>query len=74
MGHYSGDLDIKDFAPHEVGGCKGLIVGDRFHAAVLRIAWHNGGPRWGAILAIWASRLLQNGQRGGSLLGTAAMR
>jgi hypothetical protein len=34
----------------------------------------HGGARWGAILAIWESRRLQNGQRGGSLLGTAGMR
>jgi hypothetical protein len=33
---------------------KGSYCGNRFHAAALRIVWHNGGPRWGAILAIWA--------------------
>jgi hypothetical protein len=65
------DLDTKGFAPREAGGCKGS---DRIHATALRIAWDNGGARWGAILAIWESRRLQNGQRGGSLLGTAGMR
>jgi hypothetical protein len=65
IGYYSGHLDAKGSAPHEAGGCKGSYRWNRFHAAALRIAWHNGGPRWGAILAIWASWPLQNGQRGG---------
>jgi hypothetical protein len=74
MGHYSGDLDPKGPAPREAGGCKGSYCWNRFHAAALRIAWHNGGPRCGAILAIWASRPLQNGQRGGSLFRAGGMR
>ena len=40
-----GDLDTKGFAPREAGGCKGSYCWDRIHAAVLRIAWDNGGPR-----------------------------
>ena len=74
MGHYSRDFDTKDFAPHEAGGCKASYCWNRFHAAALRIAWHNGGPRWGAILAILASTPLQNGQRGGSLFRAGGMR
>ena len=74
IGHYSGDLDTKDFAPHEAGGCEMFSCWNRFHVAALRIAWHNGGPPSGAMLAIWASGPLQNGQRSGSLLGMAGMR
>ena len=74
IGYYSGDLDTKGSAPHEAGGCKASYCWNRFHAAALRIDWHSGGPRWGAIRAIWASRPLQNGQRGGSLLRAGRMR
>jgi hypothetical protein len=37
----------------------------------LEIAWHNGGPRWDAILAISTSTPLQNTQRSGSLFRAA---
>ena len=53
---------------------KHLIIGMGFHTVALRIAWHSGEPRWGAILAIWVSRALQNGQRGGSLLRAGGVR
>ena len=72
--YYSGDLDTKGPAPHEAGGCKASYCWNRFHAAALRIAWHKGGPRWGAILAILVSTPLQNGQRGGSLFRASGMR
>ena len=74
MGYYSGDLDTKGSASHDQAAAKGLSSWNRFHAAALRMAWHSGGPRWGAILEIWASRPLQNGQRGGSLFKAGGMR
>jgi hypothetical protein len=45
ISYYSGDLDTKSPAPHGEGGCKASYCWNRFHAAALRIAWHNGGPR-----------------------------
>ena len=74
MGYYSGDLDTKGSASHDQAAAKDLSSWNRFHAAALRMAWHSGGPRCGAILAIWVSRPLQNGQRGGSLFKAGGMR